>query len=286
MAVISPLTETCRHQVTVAIRPWFSDHCFAGKVILPAVETMAILAAAAKAFRPEAQVRAITEGRFDKFLAIDPDRHAFSVWVELTLLANGDLGAALVTRTTMAHMTRVKEHGRMVFATRVTPPEAGLCALGGPLRGPIFTVDADRIYQELVPFGPAYRNITGTLRLTEAGGEAMVLAPDLPGANGPALLGSPFPLDAAFHAACAWSQRYHGIVAFPVAVASRIVRQPTRPGEHYAVRFKACGIEREALLFDLEIRDGEGTLCEEVSGLRMRDVSGGRLQPPPWIRAE
>ena len=38
------------------------------------------------------------------------------------------------------------------------------------------------------------------------------------------------------------------------------------------------------LLFDLWLHDREGRLCEFIQGLTMRDVSGGRLQTPGWVR--
>ena len=286
MEYLSAITETHRQQVTVEIRPWFADHSFAGQVILPAVESMAILALSAKGFRPELPVIAMKNGRFDKFLAIDPQQGSLTAFVELAEYANGDIGATLFTKTHLASMARVKAHGSITFAGGLTPPGAGRPIGEEELQGPPFIVSAESIYRELVPFGPAYRNITGTLRLSAEGGQTMVQAPELTGANqGAALLGSPFPLDAAFHAACAWSQRYQGVVAFPVGFAEREIRQATRPGGRYAVYCKAAGRAGELLLFDLEIREAGGTLCERVSGLRMRDVSGGRLKPPDWIRA-
>lgn len=285
MEYVSAITETHCQQVTVEIRPWSADHCFGGQVILPAVETMSILALSAKAFRPELQVIEMKKGRFDKFLAIDPQQGSLTAFVELGAYDNGDIGATLFTKTRIASMARVKAHGSITFTGRLTPPRTGGFISEEEIQGPTFTVSADSIYRELVPFGPAYRNITGSLQLSAAGGQTMVQAPELPATHEPVLLGSPFPLDAAFHAACAWSQRYQGLVAFPVGFEERVIRQATQAGERYAVYFTATGIVEDLLLFDLEICDGGGTLCESVSGLRMRDVSGGRLKPPPWIRA-
>jgi phosphopantetheinyl transferase len=37
------------------------------------------------------------------------------------------------------------------------------------------------------------------------------------------------------------------------------------------------------LVFDIWLLDRFGTMCEIVQGVRMRDVSRGRLQPPQWI---
>ncbi len=67
-----------------------------------------------------------------------------------------------------------------------------------------------------------------------AGASAEVSGGDYPEAVGP--LGSPFPFDAALHVACAWGQRYRGIVAFPVGFDRREIAVPTRAGETYRCR--------------------------------------------------
>jgi phosphopantetheinyl transferase len=40
----------------------------------------------------------------------------------------------------------------------------------------------------------------------------------------------------------------------------------------------------DLLRFDILLSDEDGHVCEKVEGVHMRDVSGGRLQPPVWIR--
>jgi len=132
-----------------------------------------------------------------------------------------------------------------------------------------------------VPFLPAYRNLE-ELHLSEQGAIALVRGGT---ADAPAEpLGSPFPLDATFHAACVWGQRYAGIVGFPVHIDARIIRKKTRAGETYLARVTPLSVTDSQLVFDLWIYDAGGEVCEEVRGLRMRDVSGGTLQPPQWIR--
>jgi hypothetical protein len=39
----------------------------------------------------------------------------------------------------------------------------------------------------------------------------------------------------------------------------------------------------ESLLFDIWIHDLTGDLREEIRGVIMRDVSGGRVKPPDWV---
>ncbi len=98
------------------------------------------------------------------------------------------------------------------------------------------------------------------------------------------LRGSPFPLDAALHVACAWCQRYGDTVALPVGFGSRRIVQPIVPGESCRARIAAKGLSEGAFLFDILILGSDERLREELSGVRMRDVSQGRLRPPDWIR--
>jgi hypothetical protein len=42
-------------------------------------------------------------------------------------------------------------------------------------------------------------------------------------------------------------------------------------------------VEKELLRFDIWIVDLQGRSCEAIWGVRMRDVSGGKLTPPEWI---
>jgi hypothetical protein len=148
--------------------------------------------------------------------------------------------------------------------------------------GRAFAVAADRLYRELVPFGPAWRNARDPILLFDRGAEALVAAP---AGRGERLLGSPYPLDAALHVACAWCQRYGDTVAFPVGFRRRRVVHPIGPGETCRVRVEALGAGSGSFLFDLVVRDKGGRPREVLSGVRMRDVSGGRLRPPAWIRA-
>ena len=96
-------------------------------------------------------------------------------------------------------------------------------------------------------------------------------------------MGSPFPLDAAFHAACVWGQRYAQIVAFPIGIEKRLVFKPTQPGTTYLSRIIPVRKNPDLLTFDIWIYDQDGHLYEGAWGVQMRDVSAGRLKPPRWI---
>ena len=61
-----------RLPLTIPVKPWFRDHCFAGRIILPAVETMLLLAAKVNELHPEIDIRVMENVRFAKFLDIPP----------------------------------------------------------------------------------------------------------------------------------------------------------------------------------------------------------------------
>lgn len=282
---IPPLSGPVRQEIEIRVPPWYADHVFAGKVVLPAVETMTILAARVAASWPTVALGHMRQGRFEKFLEIPPASPTVRAEFELTPRQNGEIGATLFSRTRLASLTRIKVHGEIVFGAAFGP-STGEGGAMKPLSVPVFEVPAARIYRELVPFGPAYRNIVDSLQLNGEGGWARVRAPEpSPGRQDPAPLGSPFPLDAAFHIACVWGQRYHKIIAFPIGLESRTIRKATRPGAYYVARVTPTAVSAEFLVFDLEICEVDGSPCEVVRGLRMRDVGGGRLRPPAWISA-
>ena len=151
------------------------------------------------------------------------------------------------------------------------------------LEGKCISVPSAAIYRELVPFGTAYQNIIGDLSVSPEGALAY-----LSGGNYEAdenLLGSPFPLDAAMHAACVWGQRFSGIVAFPAGFEKRLIYQKTKKGGGYLGRVVPVNVHQESLIFDAWIYDLNGVIYETISGIKMRDVSQGRLHPPQWIKA-
>ena len=86
------------------------------------------------------------------------------------------------------------------------------------------------------------------------------------------------------HAGCVWSQRFFGIVAFPVGFDKRVIYNPTVEHKDYAARVIPQYQTHGTLGFDIWITDNQGDLCETVSGVMMRDVSGGTITPPAWIR--
>ena len=93
----------------------------------------------------------------------------------------------------------------------------------------------------------AYQNIVGDLSVSPEGALAYISGGDNEADEN--LLGSPFPLDAAMHAACVWGQRFAGIVSFPVGFEKRIIYQKTKKGDDYLGT--GCAGECQSGIFDI-----------------------------------
>jgi hypothetical protein len=285
MENLSPLSAPRRMPLAIPNPAWLQDHRFMGQAVLPGVWALEHLARAVEHAFPDVALTSCREVRFEKFLAL-PSSHITSIdaFVELARISSGEIEAALLTRHVAAKsgIARMKTHARACF---------GRAGDGGEDRQPgstvgtdAFCVSPERLYAEMVPFGTAFQNIVSPVRLDRGGAHTMVAGGDPATEDTSLRLGSLFTLDAAFHAACAWSQRFCGIVAFPVALGQRTIRHRTRFGQHYEANIRFREQDGDGLLFDIQIYGTAGTLCDDVRGLVMRDVSGGRLQPPAWIR--
>jgi hypothetical protein len=261
------------------------DHRFEGRAVLPAVEALRVLARLVKKFAPQTDITAAADATFDKFLFLPPAKKSIEALCSIASSQNG-ITAVLETKTRVrrAAFSRIKTHVAVRYP--VTEPA------GTAWRPRTFSltgedsleIPAAQIYRELVPFGPAYHNIVDNLTVFENGATAKLRAPIIDEAVEETLsLGSPFVLDAAFHTACVWGQRYGGMVAFPVAVEKRVVVNPTRPGGTYTSTAVPVRTDSDGLIFDICICDEDNTLFEYACGVHMRDVSGGRMKPPEWI---
>ena len=245
---------------------------------------MIVLARAVQSRYPQVNLQMMTGAQFSRLLIVEPDANRLEVQVEITPSDEG-ISASLLTsvKIRQSAMTRTLEHARVTFFEHplLTPASLSFrraCKLQSACIG----VPAESIYRELIPFGPAYRNIVGDLSVASDGALADVSG----GAIEDALLGSPFALDAAMHAACVWGQRFTGLVPFPVGIDRRMIYAPTRSGGSYLARIIPVDVSREPLIFDVWIFDQSGAACESISGLRMRDVTQGRRKPPQWIKDE
>lgn len=287
MEGLPQIIETVRLPVQIQVHPYLLDHRFEGKVVLPAVETMQLLANTVKSFRPLTDITGISAAHFNKFLYIEAGITQVAAFCDMTVFENGDLGATLVTkgRSSKSTITRAKEHGGLRFSGRAPVVPKPPLDPAAALNGVCFEIPAEKIYRDLVPFGKAYHNIHGRLRISEDGAAARTHAVCV---NDAATIfsdmGSPFPLDAAFHAACVWGQRYAQVVAFPIGIEKRVIFEPTQPGTTYLSRIIPVRRNPDLLIFDIWIYDEDGRLYEGAWGVQMRDVSAGRLKPPRWIK--
>lgn len=263
--------------ITIPIRPWFSDHNFNGTVIFPAVEIMLLLAGVAVEKNSSIYPQTMTHASFSKFLEIPEKVSEMPALVEYDEQGE-DLCIRLLSRIQLKKISRIKEHAEITFSTREHKQSAEKRAMTGKTD---ISIDAKQIYKELVPFGPAYRSLTGKLYISDNAAFGNLQAPVLPKQQRMEnTLGSPFPLDGAMHAACVMGQCLSDFVPFPVGFTRRHIHQPTMPGKSYSTVVIPMSRTKDELIFDLSIFDLEGTQCETVTGLRMRDVSGGTITPP------
>lgn len=287
MEIVPRLNQKKRYPWNIEIYPYLCDHYFDGKIILPAVELLIVLARVAKINFPQVNISSLHKARFSRFLSILPDTRYLAVFVDIETIDDGVLVASLLTsvKSKIGTISRTVEHASVEFAAADSipssvPPFRVVKKLGGDC----ISVPSTTIYRELVPFGTAYQNIIGDLSVSPEGALAYVSG----GGNeaDEDLLGSPFPLDASMHAACVWGQRFSGIVPFPTGFEKRVIYQKTKKGGAYLGWVVPVNVNHESLIFDAWIYDLDGIMFESISGIQMRDVSQGRLRPPDWIKAD
>ncbi|EKD35326.1 MAG: hypothetical protein ACD_75C01954G0001, partial [uncultured bacterium] len=194
--------------------------------------------------------------------------------VECATGADGRVQAKLLSHMQFKAMARIKEHGEIFFPRATTTSQPSPNIDPAPPRHPTAEVDTVHLYRELVPFGPHYHTLQERLFLTETEAWGRLQAPELPFIDPiQDIIGSPFPLDGALHAACVLGQRAVDFVPFPVGFDRRTIFRPTQPGGRYLTRVTMLAPTRDELVFDLAIFNNDRQLYETVTGLRMRDVS-------------
>jgi hypothetical protein len=284
MEKLSQIIHKKRIPINIPVASHLFDHQFMGKAVLPAVETVRILVDSTRPHMDNIENAYITDASFDKFLFIRKHEDSIEGFNHIEVHENGLIQAKLVTRfqSGKSSTTRLFEHVTINLSFSLKDTEKTYFDPGSLLGETPFEIASDFIYKDLVPFGPAYRNIREPILMSRNGAVASVYGGDpIYGDN--SFLGSPFTLDAAFHAACAWGQRYHHMVAFPVGFSERQIFSPTCFGKTYVALIKPLYSDKTLLVFDIRIYDRVGNIHETISGVRMRDVSGGRLKPPEWI---
>lgn len=278
--------QTVTLPVSISVKPWMFDHRFEGTAILSAVEMLQHMAHAVQSHLPGARVTFMQQATFDRFLFIEPACVCIKACCTVAFEMNGGIRVTFTTTAKVgkAGVMRIKEHATVcVAATALSvnePPADALAAL----HSPGFEIPARQLYDELVPFGPAFHSVQESVTLTENGAVACVCGLDHPGTTGP--LGSLFSLDGSLHAACAWAQRYCGIVAFPVGFDERVIVQPITPGEKVFCTVIPVSDHEGVIRFNIWLHDQAGCLREMVKRIAMKDVSGGRMKPPAWVRSK
>ena len=286
MEIISRLNQKQRHHCDIEVYPYLRDHHLEGKVILPAVEALIVLAQAVKTNYPQVNISCLQKANFSRFLSISPDTKRQPVLVDMENSSDGGIIASLLTSVKLktSMISRKVEHASVEFhaadSAAYLPPSFRMVK---KLKGSCISVPSAAIYRELVPFGDAYHNIIGDLSVSPEGAQAYISGGDHEADE--SLLGSPFPLDSVLHAACVWGQRFAGIVSFPVGFRKRVIYQKTKKRKDYLGRVVPVSVSKESLIFDAWIYNLDDVMCESISGIHMRDVSQGRLRPPQWIRA-
>lgn len=263
-----------RSPLSIRVQPWYKDHAVDGKIVLPAVETMLLLAARCFALYPGTDIRIMEEVRFGKFLEVPATAASVETLVALVTDATGRVQAKLLSHRQMGKMARIKEHGEVFFPPDKMDRKAPQDIDPAPPSDTVKRVDAEYLYHELVPFGSNYHTLKGILSLSHDQAWGELQAPELPFTHPVQVdIGSPFPLDGAMHAACVLGQQFVDFPPFPVGFSRRIIFRPTQPGQKYCTRVTMTSKTLDELLFDLQIFNNRGQLFETVCGLRMRDVS-------------
>jgi hypothetical protein len=286
MDIVSQINLKTRYSSAIEVSPYLRDHHFDGNVVFPAVECLIALATVVKLHFPQISINGMLKASFPRFLFIAPETQRLSVFVDIENANSDSITAVLLTsiKSKTTPIRRAVEHARVQLATAdSTPPAAAPFLVVEKLGGKCISVPAATIYRELVPFGRAYQNIIGDLAVSPEGALAYLSGGNVEADDN--LLGSPFPLDAAMHAACVWGQRFSGMVPFPTGFEKRFIYQKTKKGDSYLGRVVPVKVDQQSLLFDAWIYDLNGVIYEAISGIKMRDVTQGRLHPPQWIKA-
>ncbi|SEM45089.1 Polyketide synthase dehydratase [Syntrophus gentianae] len=274
----------------IPLFPSMRDHAFDGKVMFSAAELLSLTAVQVALNFPALKNIEQVEALFSRFLLLPPEeRKALPVLMEVEMQTEGGITARLLSRfqSRSGAISRLREHFRVRFQkgnpTDLSPPAFDQAS---ELAGEILDIPAERIYEELIPFGPSYRNIRGPLRLNSQGAVALLAVDNhsFPDPYPDWFPGVPLIADAAFQAACIWGQRYAGRVVFPVGFRRRCFRKDLQSEGSYLCRVYPVDTTGDMLVFDLWIYERGGILCEAILGLQMKDVTAGRIKPPLWVQ--
>lgn len=288
MENVSHLILPQRCSWKIKTNPYLYDHHWEGNAVFPAAEAAIELAKVIKNYFPQVSVNNLTDAYFLRFLPIPENLEEVSVSVNMEKGDETGITASLLSslKSKTGNISRTIEHARVKFS-KIAENQLSSYPYDSPeiLEGECIHVPAAAIYRELVPFGKSYRNISGDLSVSRtgalgyvSGGYGYIEADD-------ELLGSPFPFDAALQMACVWAQRFTNVILFPIGFAQRHIYKKTKKRAKYQCRIAPVAVTSQPFVFNAWIFDMQGSVCEIIHGIRMMDVSGGRMKPPAWIKA-
>ena len=275
---MTPVSRTL--PVTLAVLPELADHTIQGKATVPAALLLDLLVhrVAEQNAQAAAYPLVMRDAAFPRFLpAEEIERCTFDISLEETPEdASAGTRATLTSRISLAGgIGRTRRHAVVIFggSTNPLPPTPAEIACD-------VEVSAERVYAELIPFGPRYRNLHGEIRLGRDGGTGWVRSPK-PSSPEPSRAGCPYLFDSAMHLACLWGQRYAGVVAYPTGFSARAIASPLAHGQRRCVVAPKT-VDAHGLTFDLWLTDENQGVCDTIVALAMAPLARG-AQPPAWI---
>lgn len=268
--------------VTLPVLPEIIDHTIQGKATVPAALLLDLMVRTAteQNVGPEATaVLIIRDAIFPRFLpAEEIPRCTFEMAFDDALAEGTKVGTrvTLTSRISLAGgISRTRTHAAATFDGSMP-----LLPLPAPTLDYELELPVDRVYSELIPFGPRYRNLRGTVRLARSGGTSCVRSPE-PAGPEPSRAGCPYLFDSAMHLACLWGQRYAGVVSYPTGFSTRALAIALAHGERRCV-VAPKSVAPPGLGFDLWLTDENGRVCDTIAGLVMVPLAGSP-RPPDWI---
>lgn len=281
---MTPVPHT--QPVTLPVLPEWVDHAIQGKATVPVALLLDLMVRVASEQNVVSEANApliIRDAFFPRFLPAHEVPHCtFEIAFEISFddaageSAKVDTRATLTSRIALAGgINRTRTHIALTLGGSTSPLPAP-----SPTTNDDIVLPADRIYAELIPFGPRYRNLRDSVRLSRAGGVGCVRSP-LPVGSEPSRAGCPYLFDAAMHLACLWGQRYAGVVTYPTGFSTRAIALPLAHGERRCV-VAPRSVEPRNLVFDLWLTDENDRVCDTIAGLTMVPLAGG-ARPPDWI---
>jgi len=286
MEIISGLNQKRRYSCDIELHPYLQDHRVQGKAVLPAVESLIVMAGIVKTHYPEIMMNYLKNATFSRFLTIPPEKKIQQVHIDVEDSGDGGITTSLLTslKSKTGNVSRDIEHAKVSFYSSDfeafhAPPSFHSV---NKLEGQCISVPSITVYRDLIPFGLSFQNIVGDVSVSREGAVAYMF-----NRNNEAdedLLGCPFAMDTVMHAACVWGQRFAGMVPFPVGFEKRIIYRKTKKGEEYLGRVVSLSVNKDSVIFDAWIYKND-VMYESISGMKLMDVTKGRMRPPDWIKA-